>query len=64
VFTEVTTGAGTLLVALDVTGAPAADESDGAAGRWQVLTVRGDRIVDISGFDDRTAAAARAGAPT
>lgn len=59
--TEVTVGAGTLLVGLEVTGTPAARESGGAAWRWQVLTLRGDRIADIRGFDDRAAAAARAG---
>ena len=63
VVTEVTTGAGTLLVGLEVTGTPAAREAGGAAERWQVLTLRGDRIVDIRGFDDRAAAAARAGVP-
>lgn len=64
VVTEVTPGAGTLLVGLEVTGTPTAHEAGGAAERWQVLTVRGDRIADIRGFDDRTAAAARAGVPT
>jgi hypothetical protein len=63
VVTEVTAGAGTLLVGLEVTGTPAAREAGGSAQRWQVLTVRGDRIVDIRGFDDRAAAAARAGVP-
>ena len=63
VVTEVTAGAGTLLVGLEVTGTPAAGEGGGAAERWQVLTLRGDRIVDIRGFDDRAAAAARAGVP-
>jgi hypothetical protein len=62
--TEVIPGAGTLLVGLEVTGTSAAEEAGGAIGRWQVLTVRGDRIADIRGFDDRTAAAARAGVPT
>ena len=61
--TEVTGGAGALLVGLEVTGIPAADEAGGAAERWQVLTLRGDRVVDIRGFDDRAAAAARAGVP-
>ena len=42
------------------TPAPAAR---GAVGRWQVLAVRGGRITDIRGFDDRKAAAARAGVP-
>ena len=63
VVTEVTTGAGTLLVGLEVTGTPAAREAGGAVERWQVLTLRGDRIVDIRGYDDRAAAAARAGVP-
>lgn len=63
VVTEVTAGTGTLLVGLEVTGTPAADEAGGAAERWQVLTVRGDRIADIRGFDDRMAAAVRAGVP-
>jgi hypothetical protein len=59
--TEVTVGPGTLLVGLEVTGTPAAQEAGGTVARWQVLTVRGDRIADIRGFDDRAAAAARAG---
>lgn len=63
VVTEVTAGAGTLLVGLEVTGTPAACEAGGAAERWQVLTVQGDRITDIRGFGDRKAAAARAGVP-
>ncbi len=61
--TEVTAGAGALLVGLEVTGTPAAREAGGAAERWQVLTLRGVRIVDIRGFDNRPAAAARAGVP-
>lgn len=61
VVTEVTAGPGTLLVGLDVTGTPAAHEAGGAIQRWQVLTVSGDRITDIRGFDDRTEAAGRAG---
>ena len=63
VVTEVTAGPGTLLVGLDVTGTPAAREAGGVAERWQVLTLRGDRIVDIRGFGDRAPAAARAGVP-
>ncbi len=63
VVTEVTAGAGTLLVGLEVTGIPAVREAGQAAQRWQVLTLRGDRIVDIRGFDDRAIAAARAGVP-
>jgi len=61
VVTEVIAGAGTLLVGLEVTGTPEALEAGGAAQRWQVLTVRGDRIIDIRGFGDRAAAAGRAG---
>jgi ketosteroid isomerase-like protein len=64
VVTEVTAGAGTLLVGLEVTGTPAAREAGGLAERWQVLTLRGGRIVDIRGFEDRAAAAARAGVRT
>ena len=63
VITEVTVGPGTLLVGLDVSGTPAAREAGGTAQRWQVLTVKGDRILDIRGFGDRTEAAARAGVP-
>jgi hypothetical protein len=59
----VTAGAGALLVGLEVTGIPAAGEAGGAVERWQVLTLRGDRVVDIRGFDDRPVAAARAGVP-
>ena len=64
VVTEVTAGAGTLLVGLKVTGTPTAQRGRQSSQRWQVLTVLGDRIADIRGFDDRTAAAARAGVPT
>jgi hypothetical protein len=63
VVTEVTVGSGTLLVGLEVIGTSAAREAGGAVERWQVLTVRGDRIADIRGFDDRKAAAAQAGVP-
>jgi ketosteroid isomerase-like protein len=63
VVTEIIAGTGTLLVGLEVSGTPAAADAGGVAERWQVLTVRGDRIADIRGFDDRAAAAARAGIP-
>jgi hypothetical protein len=59
----VTAGPGTLLVGLDVTGTPAARDAGGTVQRWQVLTVKGGRITDIRGFDDRMEAAARAGVP-
>jgi ketosteroid isomerase-like protein len=61
--TEVTAGAGTLLVGLKVTGTQAAREAGEAVERWQVLTLRDGRVTDIRGFDDRAAAAARAGVP-
>jgi hypothetical protein len=63
VVTEVTVGAGALLVGLEVMGTPGAGEAGGVAGRWQVLTVRAGRIADIRGFDNRAAAAVRAGVP-
>jgi hypothetical protein len=63
VVTEMITGAGALLVGLEVTGTPMARQAGGAAQRWQALTLRGGRIVDIPGFDDRAAAAGRAGVP-
>jgi ketosteroid isomerase-like protein len=61
VVTEVTVGPGTLLVGLEVTRLPVSREAGETAERWQVLTVRGDRITDIRGYDDRAAAANRAG---
>src|SRR5580692_198341 len=45
-----------LLVSMTVRGTENAQERGGAALRYQVLTVRNDRIVDICGFDDRTEA--------
>ncbi len=63
VVTEVTAGTGALLVGLEVTGTPAAAEAGGAVQRWQVLTLRGDRIADIRGYADRAAAARQAGLP-
>jgi ketosteroid isomerase-like protein len=59
--TEVVEGAGTLLVGLRVSGTRTAAEQGGEADRWQVLTLANGRVVDIRGFDDREAAAARAG---
>jgi ketosteroid isomerase-like protein len=49
-----------LLVELTVRGSADAVERGGAALRWQVLTVRRGRVVDIVGFDDRTEALSRA----
>jgi SnoaL-like domain len=50
-----------ILVGLTIRGPRAADAPDGETQRWQVLTVSGDLIVDIVGFDDRPEAVARAG---
>jgi len=58
---EVAVGDGCLMVGLTVSGTPAAAEQGGKAARWQVLTVRDGKVSDIRGFDDRAAAAARAG---
>ncbi len=52
-----------ILVGLTVVGLQVATEGAGEARRWQVLTVRGGRVVDIVGFDDRSEATARAQAP-
>ena len=62
--TETVVHGDTILVGLTVRGPRAADAPDGAALRWQVLTVGGGRIVDIIGFDDRSEAVARAGGTT
>ena len=45
-----------LLVSLNVRGTENARERGGAALRFQVLTVRSGRVVDIVGFDDKTEA--------
>jgi hypothetical protein len=59
--TEVVPGAGALLVGLKVSGTLEAQRKGAQAERWQVLRVESGRIVDIRGFDDRRAAAIRAG---
>jgi hypothetical protein len=51
-----------ILVSMVVGGSPAGQERGGEALRWQVLTVRRGRVVDIVGFDDRLEALAEAGA--
>ena len=51
-----------LLVGLKGVGNRAAEEPGGEASRWQVLTIRGGRIVDILGFEARSQAVARAAA--
>ena len=55
---EVVAAKDRLLVGLRVRGDSSAA---GAVERWQVMTVRAGRVVDIRAFDDRTKAAARAG---
>jgi ketosteroid isomerase-like protein len=45
-----------LLVSLTVEGTEGARERGGTALRFQVLTVRDGRIVDIVGFDDKSEA--------
>ena len=62
--TEVVVGDGALLVGLRVTRTGEAQEAGGIAERWQVLRVRGGRVVDIRGYPDRTDAAAQAGTPS
>ena len=52
-----------ILVGLTVRGSETAQARGGAALRWQVLTVRQGRVVDIVAFDDRRDAFARAGVP-
>jgi SnoaL-like domain len=49
-----------LLIGLRISGRGAAADQD---QRWQVMTLRAGRIVDIRGFEERTAAAAFAGMP-
>jgi ketosteroid isomerase-like protein len=50
-----------ILVGLRVADLQSPREPAGEANRWQVLSVRDGRIVDIVGFDERSDAAARAG---
>jgi hypothetical protein len=42
-----------LLVSMCVRGTENAQERGGSALRFQVLTVRGGKVVDIAGFDDK-----------
>jgi hypothetical protein len=50
-----------LLVSMSVRGTENARGRGGAALRFQVLTVRNGKIVDIVGFDDKAAALTHAG---
>jgi hypothetical protein len=58
--TEVVVFGDRIFVGLIVRDPPSAEEPGGAAPRWQVLTVRAGRVVDIVGFDDRQDAVDRA----
>jgi hypothetical protein len=49
-----------VLLELVVRGTEAAEERGGTAMRWQVNTVRGDRVIEIVGFDDHGEAIAYA----
>jgi len=57
---DVTVLGSRLLVTMTVRGSDEARRRGGAALRYQVLTVRAGRIVDIVGFDDRSDAVAHA----
>ncbi len=61
---EVTILGDRLLVELVVAGTRAARGRGGKALRWQVLTVRDGRVVEIVGFDQHSEALAWAGQPT
>jgi ketosteroid isomerase-like protein len=56
--TETEVGVDRILVGLEV---ELESGDDAPTRRWQVLTVRNGRIVDIRGFEDRETAAARMG---
>jgi hypothetical protein len=49
-----------ILVGLMVVRNQGAANSGGEAERWQVLTARGGRVVDIVGFEERSEAVAHA----
>lgn len=61
IVTEVVAGESAILVGLQVTGTEAARAAGATADRWQVMDVRDGRVCEITGFDDRAEAAARAG---
>jgi hypothetical protein len=50
-----------LLVSMSVRGTENARDRGGAALRYQVLTIRSGKVVEIVGFDDRTEALSYAG---
>jgi hypothetical protein len=51
--TEIEVLGSRVVVSLTVSGSRAGIERGGNALRWQVYNVRGGRITDIVGFDDR-----------
>ncbi len=48
-----------ILVGLSVSGGELSSDTGGPTARWQILTVRSGRIVDIRGFEDRADAMSR-----
>jgi ketosteroid isomerase-like protein len=62
--TEVVVRGDRIVVGLAVSGNRAADGDAPENARWQVLTVRQGRVVDIVGFEERDVALARARVPT
>lgn len=59
--TEVVVHGDRVLVGLLVTGRGEGADAGAEVPRWQVLSLAGDRVIDIRGFDDREAVAARVG---
>jgi ketosteroid isomerase-like protein len=62
--TEVSVHGDRIVVGLSLAGTAAADAAGGAVDRWQVLTVRRGKLVDIRGYERRGDALARARVPT
>jgi len=55
---EMVATADQVLIGLTIIGNAAATEAGGEARRWQVLTLRSGRVIDIRSYDDRVEAAA------
>ncbi|MGO8722687.1 MAG: nuclear transport factor 2 family protein [Acidimicrobiales bacterium] len=53
-----------ILVGMVVAGTDSARQSGGQAARWQLLSLRNGRVVDIVGFEQRVEAVAWAARPT
>jgi hypothetical protein len=58
---ELVVGEDKVLVGLQLTGNDAPSEEAGEADRWQVMTIRRDKVIDIRGYDERQEAAQHAG---